>query len=83
MQRGMFARSDRVRLLALPLYLLALVFRHEAGHAVCAVIHDGATVTEFSILPRHAPLFNDEGTAVDCRTCTSQNSCPDRLPKPG
>ena len=47
----MFSRSDKLWLIALPVYVLVLIFRHEAGHALSAVLYDGAQVTSFAVLP--------------------------------
>jgi hypothetical protein len=38
-------RRDRLWLLALPVYLLILIVRHEGSHATWAVLADGADVT--------------------------------------
>lgn len=53
-----FTKRNQVWLLALPLYLMLLVFRHEASHAIVAVVIDDAEVVEISLLPE---VSEDEG----------------------
>ena len=47
-------RSDLAWLLLLPVYLVIGTFRHELSHAAVAVAQ-GATITEFVILPSFVP----------------------------